>query len=810
MGERVVEKVPLTESVMGVPTATVNTVKNALMTFLSSHKSAIQQLKETKPPPKVSRLLVKIPEPLKADLHPCSLPVAKDAWSPSSTHFFDEVRSISVARALLDMRSSSQYAAMQFAQARSPVAESLPRLMLKYFERLYGEDVSRHKASSFLEACLQYQHPALGLMKGALHLDESTAASPALEIAVWITTETRNLLISRGHAVCGEEMVSAERDLSQSLRNTVSVPVTKVNWMLVRKSHAIAVCDEILRLRGSFGPHTYLQIFDRIDQLPPTEYADNSINIDNEDCLVDLERVLEIVLFEYVHIDAVISALEHRVFGEFSLSLARSTVPRDISESEPAPRQISDDDQDLGFGPYHLYNLSRARATLKLCLRADSLRTGQLSADSIAQAFFVALHEKTNEIEALQEAESCMQLVRVAMAHTKLRSVEDRVSYIDIVAMLLAWEEQHQGYKLLNVQNLLQTLPAIRRSIELAMANDMLQYFSLVAAVDNVYNPSWVMAGFVNKPVETTLSTSVSTASTQLALSTEGFWHKDVNLPSDAPGLLQVQSVDKIFTTAEVLALSHSTSSLPAKTVHRQELERLSAPFVPTTLRQNLTITGEVSQIVSAPHGPAPLALQQLDLQTTLPASAFPPGLEVMDDLRESFSRTMRRVQVSSNASTSGGPISTGSSTSVGRKESLLSTESLGPAATLEIEQQLRSHIQLDAVPQSEASIHSFMTENKAQSDSMEMNVQLEPSLSSADLQEGADVLGVQMMPSLESRLSTAQSERMLTPFLEAREDEFRRQMMSRSLHSGSDELSLEQRSFLIAEAEVRNSTIFM
>jgi hypothetical protein len=253
-----------------------------------------------------------------------------------------------------------------------------------------------------------------------------------------LVAEARNMLLSRGCVVVGGVIQpiddlsaydpSAVSNLSNSLdqmsissslhmknshgvyNRTVVEPgqianPSNLHWQYVSKGDALYCCDELLRVRGLFGPHMYITILQLIDLLPSASLceilqdkdqpdttgattagagagggANLATNISNNphEAMIDLEKFLEILYFEFLHQDNTIRLQNNLVFGEYAMNSAVTAVPRAINDTDQVKRPFIIDDDGAGFGGYHIHNLSRIKDILHTLIRYDPMRTGEI------------------------------------------------------------------------------------------------------------------------------------------------------------------------------------------------------------------------------------------------------------------------------------------------------------------------------------------------------------------------------------------------------------------------------------------------
>ena len=225
---------------------------------------------------------------------------------------------------------------------------------------------------------------------------------------------------------------------------------------------------------------------------------------------------------------------------------------------------------------------------------------------------------------------------------------DSKVSYIDLFAVLCAWEWQTQGSAAFLLPELNKYLPTITRTIEQGYAENLLKYFTHMSSAAN-YDPIWTMGaapeGSANPYVTKTMIKNSS------LLDREGFWNKDTNAPRDEPGLLTTQK-EPIHNIGQVKVAA-------AQDTLKRERTRLStealpvAPQVFLTDRVRTTAFGETLQPFRG-LTQAPLAMHTFDSGLLDTNEAKPHSREV-DIMRASYSRSIEQI---SALSYSGGDMS--------------------------------------------------------------------------------------------------------------------------------------------------------
>jgi hypothetical protein len=756
MGEKVYEKVQYNKQQMGMPNGLLSTVKKMFYGHLQAGPYSPKGLNSaaesggftlpqdgtvarSKSPAPKKRKLKEVPANFQKLIAPKKFPSLQEEyfqsenkrnalWISTNLHYFDIVRTIRIARSILDMRSIEQYEILNnpsknhhfsllpdswMESNQNNGLSSIPKLLITYFERQFGEcsnnmNVTRYKVVNFLEACLQYsQYAIIHLFRHLLSLEtdndkhstsssrsNKTLANKGEELGVWLISEARNMLLSRGCVVVGglihpiDEMSSSIAGSSRvqlnnldnisvasslmspstfrepSQNNASTAAASDMRWQYVSKADALHVCDELLRIRGHFGPHMYVTILHLIDLLPsatlshimmeevnvnPAEInptAPKIVHNPNE-LMIDLEKFLEILFFEFLHQDYNLRIQNNLVFGEYAMNDAITAKARDINAVEK--RELIIDD-DTGVGPYHKNNLSRIKDILHVMIKYDPLRTGEIDpiiGHKLLVKILLDLTFHRGNVQRVggggakyQDVLRCEKVVTIAKNKTKLSSIEAKLSYIDILAVFLAWEEQNQGVKVFSIDELVKTVESIERSIDTSLARDLIKYFTCVSAWIRYDNPLWTLgmnvdqsavdlsegvpsmmdtgdfeakgeegnrAELINRVVtphmkkNLTQSSSIATGDflpqeKKLSLPMGGNWKLPGNdAPSDLPGMLHVKPI-VLEDNRKVNTNFESFTSI--KDSYRNELEahKRLAPFQYISRRDRTNAYGETSK----------------------------------------------------------------------------------------------------------------------------------------------------------------------------------------------------------------------
>ena len=672
MGEKVVEKVPLQLETMGIYDGFVTTIRriwdeeNCRVITQSESRNLLVKPLDIR--------LQQIPAEFKNIFggQKLDLPIS---WLPAkNTHWFDPLRVIRIARTLLDMRSSLQHAITPIGMDRNHIHYSnhknqvlrMEAILVQYFERNYGNKdlhVTPLKVVNFLEACLQYQHhPIVNIIQAMLRIEpDNFNLPPALfETAIWICTEARSALCARGSVIEGAFMQPYNSDFNYMESFVKDGAVWQVRWQLVRRADAISITDEILRLRGGYGPAMYLQIFGAIESIPwikndsfSSGIADQpigSVNPGLNDQLIDLECFLEVLFYEFLQYESMAYDSEQNVFGEGAMALAVNVEKRDINNSSTSRRKFIIDDQDFQYGFFHDSNMAKIKLLMLEFIRCDPLRTGileQSTFEKVLRECGIPLFTKGKD-DGITEVQ-VRAFLRVVHKMFLEGTPAAPVSYIDLCAALLGWEFQCQGDREVTFAILSKDIAEMKRSIEQAYANELVRFFSSVQLLENIAfysiaDPIWVVLP-VSKPSAQTDDSGRST----FALPTKGDWVVNTSPPDDI-------AANPFFTDALTYSMKGLALGKPAVVADKMNRsnkldvhikDAVPHPKVLATNRFLRTIHGEIieSGFSSKPVEKCPLSKSIITLDIPMFEHIQPTAKEVALDLsRQSFSRGVSEV----------------------------------------------------------------------------------------------------------------------------------------------------------------------
>eukprot|EP01038_Epipyxis_sp_PR26KG_P004872 gene4872-6827_t len=297
-------------------------------------------------------------------------------WFPNNPHWLDPLRVIRIIRTIFDMRNIKQqeiYQSCSLFKTSSYDINDMAEITCLYFTRQYGDiklgSVSKNKIIHFLESLLQYsdEFPIINLMKNMLFLTDTknSLLYKQQQVPVWAFIEIRNILSSYGYIMTGKviknEYIDGVHDINLTEKSDKNV--NKVNYHLIRRCDGLTCMDEMLRIRGKFGPSVYLHMNKIINKIPyvykSIEFMNNNSyeydygdyydginnnnnnnnnendNIDNQMNIIDFDVFLEVIFIELEQIIRKTHSVELKVFGENGYEIGVTARSRDINLRSP-------------------------------------------------------------------------------------------------------------------------------------------------------------------------------------------------------------------------------------------------------------------------------------------------------------------------------------------------------------------------------------------------------------------------------------------------------------------------------------------
>ena len=401
MGEKIVEKIPLGQLAAGVFDGYVEGIR-ALWRHQSS-RVPVHTNDLVGPFPRT--LLNEIPSTFSSILSKNATPHPDSVWKPNSENWFDLRRTIRVARTIIDMRivaqqefvlRKNQYPTTDKLTLENTKSEAagkstmdfntlpqLPELVTRYFERHFGSaqlNVAHQKIVHFLEACLQYaEYPLMNFLKRYLCPEKPTEALP--EVSLWFYVEALSFMRSRGMISFGE-LVPAYDPVggSQFTDLTLSTgSALQVHWLVVKRCDAITCVDEMMRIRGGYGPkvvHGVQEIIYGFASTSPTITYDV---VYSEDDLIDLDSFLEVISVELSRYEKHISNLSKSLFEDWAIPPTKEATGKpDISGPPHALSPIDQLRQNIRKAEM-LEQLSKLHEFVLLLMEYDTIRVGTVN-----------------------------------------------------------------------------------------------------------------------------------------------------------------------------------------------------------------------------------------------------------------------------------------------------------------------------------------------------------------------------------------------------------------------------------------------
>jgi hypothetical protein len=493
-------------------------------------------------------------------------------WNPSNKHWFDIRRTIRIARTILDIRSSKQYAAYVNFHESGTLSNvtGLPKILLRYFERNFGTgqlNMAQQKTINYLEACMQYfQYPIINFIRKVLcptNLIESVSIN-----CLWLYIETRSYLLTRGLVTpAGVITVSGEVMVSSNLSST-SNSKSEVYWLVVRRTDALACIQEMISKRGKYGPQTLYRLLLAVDEVPSYKY--NSSNLDDSNDYIDFEQFLEAIAVEYTQIERLINELEHICFGLHSLQQDMNTSHSSEQSGgllPVAPTTELECFKVFRLIMYQFCELDRDRLGI---VSADMFRAVILNCSRNIPGFC----SLTTEVYALFEV--CKKF--------NSKSADGFICYLDFWATILAWVAQTRCTATINCSNITKSINEIKRGIDESYAAAIINLIALIQCPVSD-NPFWVCASTDSRVLPLNDLSSTST------LNKDGYWtwststnEQDVIVPSP-------MSIKKVEAATNRISRAEQDKFIEA---NLQRTKELPIPVILSTNRDLSTVYGEI------------------------------------------------------------------------------------------------------------------------------------------------------------------------------------------------------------------------
>ncbi len=490
-------------------------------------------------------------------------------WNPSNKHWFDIRRTIRIARTILDIRSSKQYAVyVNFHESGTLTnVSSLHKILLRYFERNFGTgqlNIAQQKTINYLEACMQYfQYPIINFVRKVL-CPSNSIESVSIS-CLWLYIETRSYMLTRGLVIPGG-VIAVSGDLITSNNVSSSSLKSDIHWLVVRRTDALTCVQEMISKRGKFGPQSLYRVLLAVDEIPSCQYS--SCSVDETNDYIDFEQFLEIIAAEFTQIERLINELEHICFGLHSLqqemtiyqssdilSKARSTEMECFNTFRQLMYQFCELDRDrLGIVSTDMF-----RAIILNCSRTT-----------------VGFCSNTTEIYSLFEV--CKKF--------NSKSADGFVCYLDFWAVILAWVVQTRCSENLNCANITKSINEIKRGVDESYAAAIINLIALIQC-PVLDNPLWVCTS-LDSAILPLHDFSNSTSS----LNKVGDWtwssstneQENVIVPSPL-SIKKVEAATKRINRAEQDKLIEA---------NLQRTKELPMPIILSTNRELSTIHGEI------------------------------------------------------------------------------------------------------------------------------------------------------------------------------------------------------------------------
>ena len=695
MGERVIQKIPLVDKTLdGIPDGYGDEIREIwalqpprVMYHINMGKNSANEpntIMKRIPIHIVRRLYGKIKIPKK--------------WSSSMEHWFDLRRTVRVSRTLFDMRFVAQRDFMVKHKIQKMNHYELPTmtdLVIKYFERSYGKghgdmNVAHQKVVSFLEALCQYsEHSLVNTLRYFIFSEEEefeeglepTLNNRTIDTYEWLYTESREWVKENCKFLNGGEVVNENQTMDSSLHaggvyleahsvtslgggsstlGAGTVHSMNVQWLLIRRADALLCVQEMLRVRGGYGPVIIENLVYMVDSVLPPVSPVSSVDADIAHeyfqparDYIDFEQFLEVLAFEMRKHDQEISRVRDKLFSTKCLPDPYIHATASMQSLMRHDKQVSTQDESVDEF-VSLFVFQATQDMMQIFIGLDPMRSGFIPKESFSKSlknFLDNCNDSSLNLnsESLHAAESAFKeednknvLIKECVVRFGDASGLDNVGYIDFVAVVLAFLLSSSArLDKVNSEWMMHAVTTTRKGLDRDKGMILLNYLSLAQGYRQQQDPQWMVHPKVKKSDDDptgTLSTEVKNGVNTLLeagvsgkpcplgievkhsgkISYEGNWSLKPVLPAaDGPGNLTVKRANVEYSNgaAEIGLVSDGVAS-------RSLLQKSSdsnlyiVPAVMTTSRTLSTLHGEVfvSHKIKQPQLKEKATISQFDV----------------------------------------------------------------------------------------------------------------------------------------------------------------------------------------------------
>jgi len=348
-----------------------------------------------------------------------------------------------------------------------------------------------------------------------------------------------------------------------------------VNWLLVTRVDALNCVDEMIRVRGRYGPTVTKQMLSIVDNLP-------TVSRTGTGDYVDLELFLEVLITEFNAIRKQIKDLE--VVGFCSNPIFQEPV-----------------------------QVRYLKQIINIMVEFDPRRTGLIDMETFRSILYQFYSKNPNFSHERVKVE---ELYELCAHHYKDESANGKICYVDFWVLVLAWIEQTVCSEAFTCLNLMEAVKTIQRGVDENVASTVIILLS------------YIQAPYTDGPLWT--CSKVANDNKKSLLYQKGLWNVNtsVDFISEGPGQLMAKHVD-----AE-LATSSSLFEKSVEVVEQKSVE-YTIPMILSTNRSLTTVYGEICKPV--PSGKSKATIHFHDLSQELQSNelvSVPDKIDASQSLR--------------------------------------------------------------------------------------------------------------------------------------------------------------------------------
>ena len=346
---------------------------------------------------------------------------------------------------------------------------------------------------------------------------------------------------------------------------------TSIEYLTTKRIHALLATNEMVRMRGKFGPRAAEDIYASVEAMPCIVSSEDGRSTGDT---VDVERFLALLCAEMLRMQEYADILLKEFLGVEAILHAKGLL---TSVPEADETQLMDTwTSKLSLALSDVENL------LLLCMASDDMRSGEMEYSNFCDTLMQIFHGSTDSTS--DQFSFSIEFIASSFldGDTKL------VCYLDFISVLVAHVVQTDSIQHLSLAVIIDALSTIRRGLDDAHAQKLVTYIGYAQSIQSAgkFWPFVSPPTISDKAASSLTLTGEGLQNSQLLYGTEGEWYTSVNASSDGPGNLKVDAALLSKKNADLGLLSH--------------VPLIESPVVPIALqtcREIANVFGEIARV---------------------------------------------------------------------------------------------------------------------------------------------------------------------------------------------------------------------